>query len=285
MLTINTSDISPLELQGYLQSAIAPRPICLASTIDKTGQVNLSPFSYFNLFSMNPPICIFSPSRRVRDNTTKHTLENLKEVPECVINIVNYAMVGQVSLSSCEYSKDVNEFTKAGFTQIPSDLVAPPRVAESPIQLECTVAQIIALGEKAGAGNLVLAEIKRIHIAESVLNANNKIDQAKLDLVARLGGDWYARINEQNLFEVTKPNTQLGMGFDMLPTFIRESEALSNNEKAQLANCTTLPESIAKNTSISIDFTDEHVSTIKKELAGNDAQAAWAIIETLIAHQ
>ena len=267
MLTINTSDISPLELQGYLQSAIAPRPICLASTIDKAGQVNLSPFSYFNLFSMNPPICIFSPSRRVRDNTTKHTLENLKEVPECVINIVNYAMVGQVSLSSCEYSKDVNEFTKAGFTQIPSDLVAPPRVAESPIQLECTVAQIIALGEKAGAGNLVLAEIKRIHIAESVLNANNKIDQAKLDLVARLGGDWYARINEQNLFEVTKPNTQLGMGFDMLPTFIRESEALSNNEKAQLANCTTLPESIAKNTGISLDFTDAHISAIKKELA------------------
>lgn len=285
MLTINTSDISPLELQGYLQSAIAPRPICLASTIDKAGQVNLSPFSYFNLFSMNPPICIFSPSRRVRDNTTKHTLENLKEVPECVINIVNYSMVGQVSLSSCEYSKDVNEFTKAGFTQIPSDLVAPPRVAESPIQLECTVAQIIALGEKAGAGNLVLAEIKRIHIAESVLNANNKIDQAKLDLVARLGGDWYARINEQNLFEVTKPNTQLGMGFDMLPTFIRESEALSNNEKSQLANCTTLPESFAKNTGISLDFTDENISAIKKELAGNNAQAAWAFIETLIAHQ
>lgn len=285
MLTINTSDISPLELQGYLQSAIAPRPICLASTIDKTGQVNLSPFSYFNLFSMNPPICIFSPSRRVRDNTTKHTLENLKEVPECVINIVNYAMVGQVSLSSCEYSKDVNEFTKAGFTQIPSDLVAPPRVAESPIQLECTVAQIIALGEKAGAGNLVLAEIKRIHIAESVLNANKKIDQAKLDLVARLGGDWYARINEQNLFEVTKPNTQLGMGFDMLPAFIRESEALSNNEKAQLANCTTLPESIAKNTSINLQLNDANVSAIKKELAGNNAQAAWAFIETLIAHQ
>ncbi len=285
MLTINTSDISPIELQGYLQSAIAPRPICLASTIDKAGQVNLSPFSYFNLFSMNPPICIFSPSRRVRDNTTKHTLENLKEVPECVINIVNYAMVGQVSLSSCEYSKEVNEFTKAGFTQIPSDLVVPPRVAESPIQLECTVAQIIALGEKAGAGNLVLAEIKRIHIAESVLNANKKIDQAKLDLVARLGGDWYARINEQNLFEVTKPNTQLGMGFDMLPAFIRESEALSNNEKAQLANCTTLPESIAKNTSINLQLNDASVSTIQKELAGNNAQAAWAFIETLIAHQ
>lgn len=285
MLTINTSDISPLELQGYLQSAIAPRPICLASTIDKEGQVNLSPFSYFNLFSMNPPICIFSPSRRVRDNTTKHTLENLKEVPECVINIVNYAMVQQVSLSSCEYSKEINEFTKAGFTQIPSDLVSPPRVAESPIQLECTVAQIIALGEKAGAGNLVLAEIKKIHIAESVLNANNKIDQAKLDLVARLGGDWYARINEQNLFEVTKPNTQLGMGFDMLPTFIREHEGLSNNEKAQLANCTSLPESVAQNTDLILHLSDSNIDAIKKELADNNAQAAWAIIENLIEHQ
>ena len=279
MLTINTSDISPLELQGYLQSAIAPRPICLASTIDKEGQVNLSPFSYFNLFSMNPPICIFSPSRRVRDNTTKHTLENLKEVPECVINIVNYAMVQQVSLSSCEYPKNINEFTKAGFTQIPSDLVAPPRVAESPIQLECTVAQIIALGEKAGAGNLVLAEIKKIHITESVLNANNKIDQAKLDLVARLGGDWYARINVQNLFEVTKPNTQLGMGFDMLPKFIKDLAGLTNNEKAQLANCTTLPAPFAKNADTQVNLTPASIEAIKLELANNNAQSAWTIIE------
>jgi flavin reductase (DIM6/NTAB) family NADH-FMN oxidoreductase RutF len=279
MLTINTSDISPLELQGYLQSAIAPRPICLASTIDKEGQVNLSPFSYFNLFSMNPPICIFSPSRRVRDNTTKHTLENLKEVPECVINIVNYAMVQQVSLSSCEYPKNINEFTKAGFTQIPSDLVAPPRVAESPIQLECTVAQIIALGEKAGAGNLVLAEIKKIHIAEAVLNANNKIDQAKLDLVARLGGDWYARINEQNLFEVTKPNTQLGMGFDMLPKFIKDLAGLTNNEKAQLANCTILPTPFAKNADTQVNLTPASIEAIKLELANNNAQSAWTIIE------
>jgi flavin reductase (DIM6/NTAB) family NADH-FMN oxidoreductase RutF len=285
MLTINTSDISPLELQGYLQSAIAPRPICLASTIDKEGQVNLSPFSYFNLFSMNPPICIFSPSRRVRDNTTKHTLENLKEVPECVINIVNYAMVQQVSLSSCEYSKDINEFNKAGFTQIPSDIVAPPRVAESPIQLECTVAQIIALGEKAGAGNLVLAEIKKIHIAESVLNANNKIDQAKLDLVARLGGDWYARINEQNLFEVTKPNTQLGMGFDVLPKFIRDHTGLSNNEKAQLANCTTLPTSFLQNTDTLVNLTPANIDAIKLELANNNAQSAWTIIEKSASHQ
>jgi flavin reductase (DIM6/NTAB) family NADH-FMN oxidoreductase RutF len=285
MLTINTSDISPLELQGYLQSAIAPRPICLASTIDKEGQVNLSPFSYFNLFSMNPPICIFSPSRRVRDNTTKHTLENLKEVPECVINIVNYAMVQQVSLSSCEYSKDINEFNKAGFTQIPSDLVAPPRVAESPIQLECTVAQIIALGEKAGAGNLVLAEIKKIHIAESVLNAQNKIDQAKLDLVARLGGDWYARINEQNLFEVTKPNTQLGMGFDLLPKFIRDHAVLTSNEKAQLANCTTLPASFEQNADTLVNLTPASIEAIKLELANNNAQSAWTIIEKSASHQ
>jgi flavin reductase (DIM6/NTAB) family NADH-FMN oxidoreductase RutF len=285
MLTINTSDISPLELQGYLQSAIAPRPICLASTIDKEGQVNLSPFSYFNLFSMNPPICIFSPSRRVRDNTTKHTLENLKEVPECVINIVNYAMVQQVSLSSCEYPKNINEFAKAGFTQIPSDLVAPPRVAESPIQLECTVAQIIALGEKAGAGNLVLAEIKKIHIAESVLNANNKIDQAKLDLVARLGGDWYARINEQNLFEVTKPNTQLGMGFDVLPKFIRDHAGLTSNEKAQLANCTTLPALLAQNADTQVNLTPTSIEAIKLELANNNAQSAWTIIEKSASHQ
>lgn len=285
MLTINTSDISPLELQGYLQSAIAPRPICLASTIDKKGQVNLSPFSYFNLFSMNPPICIFSPSRRVRDNTTKHTLENLKEVPECVINIVNYAMVQQVSLSSCEYPQNINEFTKAGFTQMPSDLVAPPRVAESPIQLECTVAQIIALGEKAGAGNLVLAEIKKIHITESVLNANNKIDQAKLDLVARLGGDWYARINEQNLFEVTKPNTQLGMGFDMLPKYISEHTGLSNNEKAQLANCTTLPAPFSQNEDTQVNLTPACIEAIKLELANNNAQSAWSIIEKSASHQ
>jgi flavin reductase (DIM6/NTAB) family NADH-FMN oxidoreductase RutF len=285
MLTINTSDISPLELQGYLQSAIAPRPICLASTIDKEGQVNLSPFSYFNLFSMNPPICIFSPSRRVRDNTTKHTLENLKEVPECVINIVNYAMVQQVSLSSCEYPKNINEFAKAGFTQIPSDLVAPPRVAESPIQLECTVAQIIALGEKAGAGNLVLAEIKKIHIAESVLNANNKIDQAKLDLVARLGGDWYARINEQNLFEVTKPNTQLGMGFDLLPKFIRDHAGLTSNEKAQLANCTTLPAPFVQNADTQVNLTPASIEAIKLELANNNAQSAWSIIEKSASHQ
>jgi hypothetical protein len=194
-------------------------------------------------------------------------------------------MVQQVSLSSCEYPKHINEFTKAGFTQIPSDLVAPPRVAESPIQLECTVAQIIALGEKAGAGNLVLAEIKKIHIAEAVLNANNKIDQAKLDLVARLGGDWYARINEQNLFEVTKPNTQLGMGFDLLPKFIRDHAGLTSNEKAQLANCTTLPASFTQNADTLVNLTPANIDEIKVELANNNAQSAWTIIEKSVSHQ
>ena len=284
-ITIEPNSISTQDLHQLLLTAIAPRPIAFASTVDIEGNINLSPFSFFNVFSANPPILVFSPSRRVRDNTTKHTLENLKEVPECVINIVNYAMVQQVSLSSCEYPKDINEFTKAGFTQIPSDLVAPPRVAESLIQLECTVAQIIALGEKAGAGNLVLAEIKKIHIAESVLNANNKIDQAKLDLVARLGGDWYARINEQNLFEVTKPNTQLGMGFDDLPKFIRDYAGLTSNEKAQLANCTTVPASLTQNENDNIQLVPASIEGIKLELANNNAQNAWTIIEKSTSHQ
>jgi len=176
MLTIKLSDLSTAELHNYLQYAIAPRPICFASTIDKEGNINLSPFSFFNLFSTNPPICVFSPSRRVRDNTTKHTLENLREVPECVINIVNYNMVQQVSLSSVEYAKGINEFIKAGLTMLPSDLVKPPRVAESPVQFECVVKDIISLGNTHGAGNLVIAEIKLMHIDEAILDSEGKID-------------------------------------------------------------------------------------------------------------
>ena len=236
MLTIETDKLPILQLQQYLQAAIAPRPICFASTIDKEGRVNLSPFSFFNIFSMNPPVCVFSPSRRVRDNTTKHTLENLKEVPECVINIVNYDMVQQMSLSSCEYSKDTNEFIKAGFTELPSTLVRPPRVAESPIQLECTIRDIISLGDQPGAGNLVIAHIKVMHIGEQVLNAQNKIDTAKLDLVARLGEDWYARVTPESMFQVEKPNTQLGIGFDQLPVYIKNQPAFTANEKGQLAD-------------------------------------------------
>jgi len=283
MLTIQTDNLPILQLQQYLQAAIAPRPICFASTIDKEGRVNLSPFSFFNIFSMNPPVCVFSPSRRVRDNTTKHTLENLKEVPECVINIVNYDMVQQMSLSSCEYSKDTNEFIKAGFTELPSTLVRPPRVAESPIQLECTIRDIISLGDLPGAGNLVIAHIKVIHIGEQVLNAQNKIDSSKLDLVARLGEDWYARVTPESMFQVEKPNTQLGIGFDQLPEYIRNHPGLTANEKGQLANVSQLPDNI-----FDIEgpvLTSEVMDVIKVALKKNDAAAAWTVIQKAVLHQ
>src|SRR3569833_1623397 len=195
MLSLYTKDLSPVDLQNYLQYAIAPRPICFASTVDKDGNVNLSPFRFFNMFSTNPPLCVFSPSRRVRDATTKHTHENILEVPECVINIVTYDMVQQTSLASVEYPKGVDEFVKCGFTPIASELVKLPRVAESPVQLECLKNQVIPLVDDAKTKNLILAEIKLMHISKTILDADNRIDQQKLDLVARLGGDWYARIS------------------------------------------------------------------------------------------
>ena len=241
MLTIKTSDLSPAQLQNYLQYAIAPRPICFATTIDQAGNINLSPFSFFNLFSTNPPMCIFSPARRVRDNTTKHTLENVLEVKECVINIVNYAMVQQTSLSSTEYAKGINEFDKAGFTMLPSQLVKPPRVAEAPVQMECVVTEVIHLGDRPGAGNLILAEIKLIHIKEEILDGEGKIDQAKIDLVARLGGDWYCRVTPENLFKVAKPLTTLGIGVDALPHDVRNSMVLTGNDLGMLGNVEHLP--------------------------------------------
>lgn len=241
MKTIKVESISIAELHNYLNHAIAPRPICFASTIDAEGNVNLSPFSYFNVFIVNPPICVFSPSRRVRDNTTKHTLQNIMEVPECVINIVNYDMVQQASLASVEYPKGVNEFVKAGFTELPSELVRPPRVAESPIQLECVVKQVIALGEGPGSGNLVIAEIKRIHLSEDIVDGEGKIIQHKVDHVARLGGDWYCRVTADNLFKVAKPVTTIGIGVDALPQAIRNSNVLTGNNLGQLGNVEALP--------------------------------------------
>jgi flavin reductase (DIM6/NTAB) family NADH-FMN oxidoreductase RutF len=241
MLTLKLSELSIPDLHTYLQYAIAPRPICFASTVDQAGNVNLSPFSFFNLFGTNPPVCVFSPSRRVRDNTTKHTLENLHEVPECVINIVNYDMVQQVSLASVEYPKGVNEFIKSGFTMLKSDLVRPPRVAESPVQLECIVNEIKSLGNTPGAGNLVIAEIKLMHIDESVLDANGKIDQEKMDHVARLGGDWYCRVTPDNLFKVAKPVKTIGIGVDAIPFAIRNSKVLTGNNLGQLGNVEMLP--------------------------------------------
>ncbi|RAJ31649.1 flavin reductase family protein [Pedobacter cryoconitis] len=241
MLTVKTSELSPAQLQNYLQYAVAPRPICFATTIDKEGNINLSPFSFFNMFSTNPPLCVFSPARRVRDNTTKHTLENILEVKECVINIVNYPMVQQMSLASTEYAKGINEFEKAGFTMHPSQLVKPPRVAEAPVQMECIVTEVIHLGDNPGAGNLILAEIKLIHIKEEILDEDGKIDQEKIDLVARLGGDWYCRVTADNLFKVAKPLTTLGIGIDALPHGVRNSYVLSGNDLGMLGNIEKVP--------------------------------------------
>lgn len=241
MLTLNLKGLSPADTQNYLQHAIAPRPICFASTIDKSGNVNLSPFSFFNLFSSNPPIVIFSPARRVRDNTTKHTLENVKEVPEVVINIVDYDMVHQTSLASCEFPKNDNEFLRAGFTEQKATLVKPPMVKESKIKLECKVIEIKPLGTEGGAGNLVICEVLCMHIDESILDENKKIDQTKMNHVARLGGDWYCRVDETNLFNVAKPNIKLGIGIDALPASVRNSKILSRNHLGQLANVHDMP--------------------------------------------
>lgn len=255
MHSITLSSLSPAARQNYLQHAIAPRPICFASTIDKEGNVNLSPYSFFNLFSSNPPIVVFSPARRVRDNSTKHTLQNVQEVPEVVINIVDYNMVQQMSLSSCEYPKGVDEFVKAGFAKEKASVVSPPMVKESKIKLECKVLQTISLGEEGGAGNLVIAEVLVMHIDESVLNADKQIDQTKLEHVARLGGNWYTRVNEQSLFEVEKPNLQLGIGFDALPTSIRNSTVLTGNDLGMLANVNEIP-------SIDPAFSDDKLKNI-----------------------
>ncbi|WP_462252357.1 flavin reductase family protein [Ferruginibacter sp.] len=240
-MTIHLKDLKPADVQNYLQHAIAPRPVCFASTIDKDGNINLSPFSFFNLFSSNPPIVIFSPARRVRDNTTKHTLHNVLEVPEVVINIVDYDMVQQTSLASCEFAKDVNEFEKAGFTMQPATTVKPPMVKESKIKLECKVNEVKPLGTEGGAGNLIIAEVLIMHIDENILNAEGKIDQTKIHHVARLGGDWYCKVDESNLFKVEKPNTQLGIGVDMLPVSIKNSTILSGNNLGQLGNVKEIP--------------------------------------------
>ena len=253
ILDLNT--LKPAEKQYYLQHVIAPRPICFASTIDKEGKVNLSPFSFFNLFSSNPPIVIFSPSRRLRDNTTKHTLQNVLEVPEVVINMVTYDMVQQTSLASCEFPKAVSEFIKAGFTAIPATLVKPPMVKESKVQLECKVLEVKPLGTEGGAGNLVICEVMMMHIDDSLLEDNKKIDQRKINHVARLGGDWYCQVNEQNLFQVEKPNTQLGIGIDALPDTIRRSSIFSGNDLGMLANVQELPV-------IDPGFDDDHLKQI-----------------------
>ena len=241
MKTINPKNISVVERMNILQTAISPRPIAFASTVDENGNPNLSPFSFFNLFSSNPPIVIFSPARRVRDNTTKHTLENILKVPEVNIGIVNYKIVQQASLSSTEYEDGVNEFIKAGLTMKDAELIQPKIIEECPVNLECKVLEVKHLGTEGGAGNLIICEIINLHIREEYLDENGNLDQIKLDMVARLGGNWYSRNNAQNLFEVPKPLVTKGIGFDQLPENIRFSKIFTGNDLGMLANVEELP--------------------------------------------
>ena len=241
MITVDPKEIPSSTLHAYLLGAVTPRPIAFASTIDKDGQVNLSPFSFFNCFGYNPPLLIFSPARRGRDNTTKHTYENILEVQEVVINVVNYAMVQQMSLASTEYPKGVNEFVKAGFTEVPSTMVSPPRVKEAPIAMECNVLQVVPTGMEGGAGNLIICEVVLMHINEAVLDAEGKIDPFKVDAVARLGGDWYCRVQGDSIFKVPKPLDKLGIGVDGIPEAIRYSKILSGNDLGMLANVEHIP--------------------------------------------
>ena len=241
MLKIKPQEVSIAELHGHLLAAVGPRPIALTSTVDSAGNPNLSPFSFFNVFSANPPIAIFSPARRVRNNTTKHTLENVLSNKEVVINLVSYAMVQQTSLSSTEYGQGINEFDKAGLTPIASEIVKPFRVKESPVQLECVVKEIISLGNEGGAGNLVICEVKLVHIDQSILNEAGKIDPNKIDLVGRMGGNWYCRASQDAIFEVKKPLTTLGIGIDQIPIDIRNSVILSGNDLGILGNVENIP--------------------------------------------
>jgi flavin reductase (DIM6/NTAB) family NADH-FMN oxidoreductase RutF len=294
-MTFNLSELTTVEKQYYLQHVVAPRPVCFASTIDKEGNVNLSPFSFFNMFSSNPPVVIFSPSRRVRDNTTKHTLENVLEVPEVTINIVTYDMVQQTSLASCEYPKGMDEFIKAGFTKEPATMITPPMVKESKVKLECKVLEIKFLGNQGGAGNLVICEVLCLHIDDNLLSVDNKIDQTKLELIARLGGDWYCRISKENVFAVAKPNVQLGIGIDALPGSIRNSRILSGNDLGKLANVEEIP-SIDSSFSNDItanllksmgseknDVTNKVHAYAAKLLEINKVNEAWQVLLALIA--
>lgn len=261
MLTINPKEVSVAVLHGYLQSSIAPRPIAFVSTIDKDGNVNLSPFSFFNVFGTNPPTLIFSPNRRVRDGSQKHTLENVLEHDEVVINMVDFAMVEQMSLASCEYEKGINEFVKGGFTEEPSVMVQPPRVKESKATFECKVKQVIQMSEEGGSPNLVICEIVLAHFSEDILDENGKIDQTKTDWVARLGGDWYVRASGDALFEVAKPSIHKGVGVEAIPDFIKKDSLFSSNDLGRLGNIEELPSKEEMH-----DFNAKHPNANYKEL-------------------
>lgn len=283
MLSLDPKELPVGKLHSYLLGAIAPRPIAFASTIDKDGNPNLSPFSFFNVFGANPPMLIFSPARSVRGNKTKHTLDNAEETKEVVINVVNYDIVQQMSLSSAMYAKGVNEFEKAGFTMLASDEVKPFRVAESPVQFECKVTDIIYTGTEGGAGNLIVCEVVKLHINEDVLAEDGSIDQYKIDLVARAGGSYYSRARE-GFFEIAKPISTLGIGVDEIPLEIRNSIVLTGNNLGALGNVAQLPSKETVN-----NFAKEHpeyvsLSTEKKHtfaqqyLKNNDVESAWKVL-------
>ena len=287
MISFEPKDLTTKNLHSYLLSAVAPRPIAFASTVDKEGHPNLSPFSFFNVFSANPPILVFSPSRRIRNNTAKHTLGNVEEVREVVINVVSYDMVQQVSLSSTDYAKGVNEFEKAGFTMLKSDKIKPYRVAESPVQFECKVNDIVPLGTEGGAGNLVICEVVKFHIAEEILDDNRVIIQEKLDLVARAGGNYYNRA-KKGFFEVPKPGQKLGIGVDTMPNDIKESMILTGNDLGMLGTIEKLP--AKKEIEDFINYVSERYPNIttmthreKHKIAHNylsygDIESAWKLL-------
>jgi len=267
MVSIDPKDLPVQKLHQYLLGAIGPRPIAFASTVDAEGKPNLAPFSFFNVFSANPPILIFSPARSGRTNTTKDTYNNVKIVPEVVINVVNYDIVHQMSLASSPYAPGVNEFEKAGFTALKSDSVKPFRVAESPVQFECKVNQVIELGTEGGAGNLIICEVLKIHIHDEVLDSNGMIDQQKIDLVARMGGDWYSRANAESMFEITKPISTCGIGFDALPVDIKSSKVLSGNNLGHLAGIEKIPDETNVNEYKLLELSDLFVSLEDNPLA------------------
>ena len=283
MLTIDPKAISTAKLHSYLLSAVAPRPIAFASTIDKEGNPNLSPFSFFNVFSANPPILVFSPARRVRDNTTKHTLENILEIQEVVINVVNYAMVHQMSLASTEYAKGINEFEKTGFTMLDAETIRPFRVAEAPVQFECKVNDVIALGNEGGAGNLIICEVLKIHLDKEILDADDRINQNKLDLVARAGGSYYSRANA-GFFEIPKPLSSLGIGVDQIPEAVKNSTVLTGNNLGMLANVDGLPNQqdvdnfAVDNPNLKGLNTQEKHTFAKEFLDNNDVESAWKVL-------
>ena len=272
---IKTIDVKSGETDGlyqYLSAAVTPRPIAFVSTIDANGNKNLSPFSFFNVFSINPPILIFSPVRRVRNNTSKHTLDNVHQIKECVISLVTEEIGQQVSLSSCDFDTKTNEFEKAGFTEVKSDLITPSRIKESPINFECKVTDIITLGDKGGSGNLVLCEVLKMHIEEDILDDNNAIDPLKLNIVSRLGSNWYGKTTEESLYKITKPISRLGMGIDKLPEEIRNSEILTGNELAILASAENIPAKTVSENNFTVS--EKHEKAKQLLLEGN-SEEAW----------